>query len=344
MRSAAGRVEDSADAPVAPPELAGALLEVEGLTRRFKERLALDRLSFSVKRGETFGLLGPNGAGKSTAFQILACLLRPDAGAVRFNGRPLTLEDPALRTQLGVVFQRSSLDEQLTGRENLLLMTQLYAVPAPRALQRVEQMLALVELQDRADDRVGTYSGGMKRRLELARALVHGPSVLLMDEPTQGLDEASFRRFWAHLGQIRARGEALTLLLTTHRPEEAALCDRLAVLNAGRLVALETPTALTARVGGDVISLEAPDLEGLQAELRESLGLSGQVVEGRLLLEQPAGHAWIPRVVEALPAGRLTSVSLRRPSLADVFAKLTGQALGADAPTPAPVGKKRGRR
>ncbi len=318
-----------------------ALLEVEGLTRRFKGRVALDGLSFSVAKGETFGLLGPNGAGKSTAFQILACLLRPDAGTVRFAGAPLTLDDPALRTRLGVVFQKSSLDDQLTARENLVLMARLFALPPKLAAERVEQMLALVELADRADERVGTFSGGMKRRLELARALVHRPSVLLMDEPTQGLDEASFRRFWAHLKALREQS-GLTVLLTTHRPEEAAFCDRLAILHGGKRVALETPSALAARVGGDVISVEAAELEALQREVAERFSLPSQVVDGRLLIEQSEGHAWIPRLVEAFPKGRLASVSLRRPTLADVFAKLTGQALGADAPTPeAPKRKRR---
>ncbi|MGQ0505051.1 MAG: ATP-binding cassette domain-containing protein [Myxococcaceae bacterium] len=323
-------------------EVAGAepLLVLEGLTRSFNGRVALAGLSFSVRAGETFGLLGPNGAGKSTAFQILAGLLRPDTGVVRFMGRGLLLDDPSLRTRMGVVFQRSSLDEHLTARENLLLMAQLYALDPATAKLRVEEMLRLTELSERADDRVGTFSGGMKRRLELARALVHGPSVLLMDEPTQGLDEASFRRFWAHLAQLREQS-GLTILLTTHRPEEAELCDRLAVLHEGELIACEPPAALAGRVGGDVITLQGSQPEQLQALLHTSLGLSARFLEGRLLIEKEQGHAWVPRIVEALPAGALTSVSVRRPTLADVFVKMTGQLLGADSPSPEAPKKRR---
>ena len=318
------------------------LLRLEGLTRRFKSRVALDGLDLSVGAGEIVGLLGPNGAGKSTTFQVLAGLLAPDAGQVLLEGRPLALQDPALRQRLGIIFQRGSLDELMSARENLRLGARLYGLTGERAQARVEAMLRLIGLEARGDERVSTWSGGMRRRLELARALVHQPRILLMDEPTQGLDEASFRAFWAHLRALRD-GEGLTVLLTTHRPDEAELCDRLAVLDAGRIVATDTPAALAARVGGDILTLEAREPEALAAELRERLGLAARVVEGRVQVEAEQGHALVPRVVEALAPGRLASVSLRRPTLADVFLQLTGRALGADQPTAEPTPRRRRR-
>ena len=318
------------------------LLQLDGLTRRFKERVVLDGLSLGVGAGEIVGLLGPNGAGKSTTFQLLAGLLAPDGGRVLFEGRPLSLQDAALRRQMGILFQRGSLDDLMSARENLLLGARLYGLSGGWARARVEEMLRLIGLQERGDERVSTWSGGMRRRLELARALVHQPRIVLMDEPTQGLDEASFRSFWAHLKALR-EAEGLTVLLTTHRPEEAELCDRLAVLDGGRLVACDTPAALAARVGGDILTLEAAEPEVLVAELRERLGLEARVVEGRVQVEVEQGHALVPRLVEALPAGRLASISLRRPTLADVFLQMTGRALGADQPGAAPVPRRRRR-
>ncbi|MFE8600795.1 ABC transporter ATP-binding protein [Archangium violaceum] len=318
------------------------LLQLDGLTRRFKARVALDGLNLAVGAGEIVGLLGPNGAGKSTAFQLLAGLLSPDSGRVLLEGRPLSLHDPALRRRMGIIFQRGSLDDLMSARENLLLGARLYGLTGARAHERVEQMLRLIGLQDRGDERVSTWSGGMRRRLELARALVHQPRIVLMDEPTQGLDETSFRSFWSHLRALRD-AEGLTVLLTTHRADEAEMCDRLAVLDAGRLVATDTPAALAARVGGDILTLEAREPESLAAELRQRLGLEARVVEGRVQVEVAQGHALVPRLVEAFPAGRLASVSLRRPTLADVFLQLTGRVLGADQPTAEPARRSRRR-
>ncbi|HYO59000.1 ABC transporter ATP-binding protein [Archangium sp.] len=318
------------------------LLQLDGLTRRFKARVALDGLNLAVGAGEIVGLLGPNGAGKSTTFQLLAGLLAPDAGRVLFEGRPLSLHDPALRRRMGIIFQRGSLDDLMSARENLMLGARLYGLTGARARERVEQMLRLIDLQERGDERVSTWSGGMRRRLELARALVHQPRILLMDEPTQGLDEASFRSFWAHLRALRD-AEGLTVLLTTHRADEAEMCDRLAVLDSGRLVATDTPAALAARMGGDILTVEAREPESLVAELRQRLGLEARVVEGRVQVEAEQGHALVPRLVEAFPAGRLASVSLRRPTLADVFLQLTGRVLGADQPTAEPARRSRRR-
>ena len=330
----------AARAQLAPPIARTSLLKVSGLTRRFGERTALDHLSFEVWPGEIFGLLGPNGAGKSTVFQILACVLRPDEGGIHFEGRELSLDDPALRRQMGVVFQRNSLDEQLTARENLALGARLYAISGGEAKARIGEMLELIELADRAEDRVKAWSGGMRRRLELARALVHQPKVLLMDEPTQGLDEASFRKFWAHVRALR-QSRALTVLLTTHRPEEAELCDRLAILDGGRLVAIDSPSALAARMAGDVITVEAQEQEEVAALVRQQFGIQATIANGRVQIERRDGHALVPRLVEAFPRGRLFSVSLHRPTLADVFLKLTGRSLSTDDPPVQPSGLQR---
>jgi ABC-2 type transport system ATP-binding protein len=312
---------------------AAPLLEVSGLSRRFGERVALDQLSFAVGRGEIFGLLGPNGAGKSTTFQILACLLRADSGTVAFQGKVLSLEDPALRVRMGVVFQKSSLDDQLSATENLVLGARLYGLSAKHTAERVQHMLDLIELKDRAHERVAGWSGGMRRRLELARALIHQPSVLLMDEPTQGLDEASFRKFWAHLKALR-QTQGLTVLLTTHRPEEAEACDRLAVLDQGRRVALDSPAALAARMGGDVVTVESERPDEVAQVLKQRLSLESTIVDGKVRVEARQGHTLIPRIVECFESGRLVAVNLRKPTLADVFLKITGHSLGEDAPTP----------
>ncbi len=339
LKTAGATAELEEEGPPPAESDAAPLLRIDGLSRRFGERLALSALSFEVRAGEIFGLLGPNGAGKSTAFQILACILRADSGKIFFEGRELSLEDPALRTQMGVVFQRGSLDDQLTARENLLLGARLYGLGRAEAKRRISVMFELIELSDRSREKVSTWSGGMRRRLELARALVHHPRVLLMDEPTQGLDEASFRKFWTHVKALRAV-DGLTVLLTTHRPEEAEQCDRLAVLDAGQLVATDSPRALAARMGGDVITVETEEPDDVLRVLHERFGLPGMVVDGRVQVERREGHALIPRLVEAFPPGKLHSVSLRRPTLADVFLKLTGHSLGADQPTPEPEKKR----
>ena len=323
------------------PVVAGPLLRLEGLKRSFGARTVLDGLSFEVNRGEVFGLLGPNGAGKSTAFAILAGLLRSEGGTLYWSGRSRSLTDPAFRAELGLIFQRSTLDDTLSARENLALGGRLYAVTGSVLKQRIEEMLDLIELRERGDEKVATWSGGMRRRLELVRALLHRPRLLLMDEPTQGLDEAAFRKFWAHLRHLRST-QGLTVVLTTHRAEEAAECDRLAILDAGKRVALDTPRTLAERVGGDVVILETHEPEEVARELQSRLGVSAQVVDGEVRVEQHDGHTLIPRLVEALPAGKLIAVHLRKPTLADVFLKLTGKALEDErAPAVPPSKKKR---
>lgn len=306
----------------------GALLCVRGLVVRYGERTVLEGLSFAVDRGEIFGLLGPNGSGKSTTFAVLTGLLEPAAGEIFLDGERVAAGDRRLRARLGVVFQNPSLDPRLSARENLALGAALYRVPRAEARARAEELLAFADLAQRADEPVARYSGGMRRRLELARALLHRPDVLLMDEPTTGLDEVSFQRTWQRIDALR-RTEGLTVILTTHRPEEAERCDRLAVIHGGKIVAVDTPEHLRARVSGDVIALEARDPDAVADMVRAKFALEPHVSEGRVLIERERGHELIPRLVEAFPTGTLEAVSMRRPSLADAFLKLTGRSLDA---------------
>ncbi|HQR30402.1 MAG TPA: ABC transporter ATP-binding protein [Anaeromyxobacteraceae bacterium] len=307
-----------------------ARLAAEGLRFSYGDRVALDGVSFAVRPGEVFGFLGPNGAGKSTLFSILAGLLAPSAGRLLLDGRPLDGSSRALRARMGVVFQEPSLDAKLTAEENLRLGAALFRVPRAEARSRARALLEAAGLSDRARDAAGKLSGGMRRRLEIARALVHRPDVLLLDEPTTGLDALAFRRTWESLRSLRGASGA-TVVLTTHRPDEAAACDRLAVLSRGRIVAVETPASLLSRVAGDVVVVEADEPAALAGEIAARLGLPARASGETVLIERERGHELVPRLVEAFPAGRFRSVSVRRPSLADAFLHATGEDLGPEA-------------
>jgi ABC-2 type transport system ATP-binding protein len=311
-------------------------LAVRGLRHRFGERSVLEGLSFEVQPGEIVGLLGPNGSGKSTTFRVLTGLLVPDAGTLCLDGAEVAPGSRALRQRMGVVFQAPSLDARLSVRENLLMSAALYGLRGADARARVDAALAQDELQERAGDRVLELSGGTKRRIELCRALLHSPSVLVMDEPTSGLDETAFRRAWARIEQLRAT-TGLTVLLSTHRPDEAARCDRVIVLDQGRAIAEGTPEALCTRVAGDVISLDAAEPEAVCAALQAKLGLAASVIGGRVVLERERGHELVPQLFEALAAGSIRALTMHRPTLADVFVKLTGRILGDTAASAAPA-------
>jgi ABC-2 type transport system ATP-binding protein len=309
-------------------------LELRGIAFRYGAREVLRGVSLSVNRGEIFGLLGPNGAGKSTLFAIVAGLLPPAAGALRLDGEPIDPGARALRAAAGIVFQTPGLDGKLSAEENLHLAAALHRVPRRVAVERIARLLGGAGLADRAREPVERFSGGMRRRVELARALVHAPSILVMDEPTTGLDAAAFRAFWAQVEALR-RDAGLTVVLATHRPEEAERCDRLAVLSGGAVAACETPEALRARVPGDVVVVEADAPEAVAAEIRGRLGLPAVVRDDAVHVEREAAHTLVPRLVEAFPAGRLRAVSLRRPTLADAYLALTGAALAPALPAEA---------
>lgn len=307
-----------------------ARLGVQSLRLRYGARVALHGLSLDVGAGEMVGLLGPNGSGKSSLMRCLTGLAHPERGVVRLDGRAVPPGSQALRAQMGVVFQEPSLDNKLPVLDNLLLGAALFGIRGAEARNRAMDLLRFMELDGRHNEVVGTLSGGMRRRLELARALIHSPSILLLDEPTQGLDPAASVRTWQRLGALRKQ-QQLTILMSTHSAQEASMCDRVVVLDGGQVVAIDTPEGLLARVSGDVIVMEAHDPADLVRQISEGLGLSAYVHEGQVLLEREAGHTWVPRLVEALPKGRLQAISLRRPSLADAFFRLTGQALHRSA-------------
>ena len=323
------RVATAAARAPAPGESLPPRLAARDLAFRYGDREVLRRVAFEVGPGEIVGLLGPNGAGKSTLFSILTGLLRPASGTLLVDGVPVEPGARALRARMGVVFQSPSLDAKLSAEENLVLGGQLFGLPRATARARARELLALAELSGRARDQAGKLSGGMRRRLELARALVHHPSILLMDEPTTGLDAAAFRQTWEAVRALR-RVEGLTVLLTTHRPDEAEACDRLAVLAHGRVVASGTPEELRARVPGDVVSIEADDPVALAAEISARFGVAARPGPKGVHVERERGHELIPRLVEAFPPGRFRAVALRRPTLADAFLAITGDELEQD--------------
>ena len=300
-----------------------------------KGRGVLKGLSVAVKAGEHVALLGPNGSGKSTALSLCAGLYRPDAGTLRwhFDGLALAPHDPRARARFGVVFQHPALDQQISARDNLVLAGHIAGMPKAEITARTAELLASAGLTERADDRVKTFSGGMRRRLDLARAIMSGPEALLLDEPTVGLDAEAFDRFWKQLATLRSTTN-LTLLVATHRPEEAARCDRLVMINDGRAIHDDTPEA-TIRALGPVLALRASDPAEVAGIVNGRFGLVTRVTaHNELVAEVPAnedGARLLVRVVEAFPAGRLDAIELRRPTLGDAFVKLTGSHLAEAA-------------
>jgi len=305
-------------------------LELRNLVVERGGRPVLNELCLEVRGGEIFGLLGPNGAGKTSAFQVLTGLLRPQSGELRFDGRPIRPGDAGFRARCGVVFQEPALDPRLTARRNLCLSARLYGLRGRAARESVDAALSDVDMAARADEPVSRLSGGMRRRIELARALIHGPAILVLDEPTSGLDEGAYRRFWNRLLELR-RESGVTLLLTTHRADEAEFCDRIGILDRGRIVACDTPDRLRERVSGDLLVLEAAEPATAAATLSSRFGIEARVLEGKVLLRRERGHELIPRIVEALPEGALQSISLRRTGLGEVFLELTGHELAEEA-------------
>jgi ABC-2 type transport system ATP-binding protein len=278
--------------------------------------VALDGVTFSVRPGEVFGLVGPNGGGKTTLFKILSTALAPTSGAARVAG--IDVRDDAVRRKIGVVFQSPSLDGKLTVAENLLHHGHLYGLSGGPLRQRIGEELSRFGLGDRAADRVEKLSGGLQRRVELSKSLLHRPEVLLLDEPSTGLDPGARRDLWDALKSLKG----VTVLLTTHLLEEAERCDRLAILHKGKVVALGEPLALRAEIGGDVVTVRSREADRLAAAIREKLGESPQVVDGTVRLSRDRGHEFVGRLVEAFP-GMIDSVTVAKPSLEVVFMSKT---------------------
>lgn len=324
---------------------ASAVIRVDALRHSYDGRIALDGVSFDVHHAEIFGLLGPNGSGKTTMFRILSTLMLPESGRAVIMGHDASKDPTGLRREIGVVFQAASLDVKLTARENLRHVGHLYGLKGKALEERIAETLARVGLADRADDPVETFSGGMMRRVELAKGLLHHPSVLLLDEPTTGLDPGARRDLWQYLAMLRDQ-EQVTIIVTTHLMEEAERCDRLAILSHGKLVALGTPSELKSEIGGDVILLEPrEDAAALAAKIYVRFGLEAQVIEGKVRLEKDQGHRFVTEVMEAFP-GEIQSISVSRPNLEDVFIHRTGHRFWAEMSEAAASGsgKKRKKR
>jgi ABC-2 type transport system ATP-binding protein len=309
--------------PEADCASAAVVISIQNLIHRYENRTALNDVSFDVRAAELFGLLGPNGSGKTTLFRILSTLMIPSAGHAIVMGCDSAQSPAALRRQIGVVFQAQSVDPKLTAYENLWHQGHLYGLRGGSLKQRVNEILSRVGLADRAGERVETFSGGMQRRIELAKGLLHRPGVLLLDEPTTGLDPGARRDLWQYL-QILRDEESVSVLVTTHLMEEAERCDRLAILNEGNLVALGTPAELKSEIGGDVVLLEASHDAALLAErVRNRFHVETAVLGHHVRLERESGHRFVTDVVEAFP-GEIQAVSVSKPSLEDVFIHRTG--------------------
>ena len=309
-------------------------IQTDRLTHRYGDRVALHELTLSITAGEIVALLGPNGSGKTTLFRILSTLVAPQEGRAAIFGLDLAdiAQQEAIRRRIGVVFQNPALDKQLTAEENLRYHGHLYGLGGSELRQRVRELLGRVNLLDRAGERVSAFSGGMRRRVEVAKGMLHRPQLMLLDEPSTGLDPIARGEVWNYLSEVRA-SDGVTVLLTTHLMDEADRCDRVAIMDAGKLLAFDAPAALKERVGGDVITLKTRDAAAARAILKEKLNLDvGGVDAGGaatddgsiIRLERPRGHEFIPALIEALP-GLVDSVSVGKPTLEDVFIHVTGR-------------------
>lgn len=300
-----------------------AIIEVRDLVRKFGDLVAVDNVSFTVEEGEVFGFLGPNGAGKTTTINVLCTLLKPTSGEAWLNGYHVVRDQAKARRSIGLVFQEPSLDDQLTAEENLNFHAILYDIPAAARAKRMEEVLKMVELYDRRKDFIKTFSGGMKRRLEIARGLMHYPRVLFLDEPTLGLDPQTRNLIWEYILQLRER-EGISIFLTTHYMDEAEHADRIAIIDYGKIVALDTPDNLRGLVGGDIITVKTTDDQLAAREISQRFGFQVNDGQNGLHFEVQKGEEFIPRLVEQLPV-EILSISLRRPTLDDVFLKFTGR-------------------
>ncbi len=301
------------------------IIEVESLSKQFGSLKAVDAVSFTVATGELFAFLGPNGAGKTSTINMLCTLLTPSEGRATVNGHDIVTARSDVRRSIGLVFQDPTLDEYLTAEQNLRFHAYAYRIPKSVREQRIGELLELVELSDRRKSRVRTFSGGMKRRLEIARGLLHNPRVLFLDEPTLGLDPQTRRHIWEHIQTLRLQ-HGLTIFLTTHYMDEAEVADRIGIIDNGRIVAMDTPDRLKDALGGDVITIETRDNEAATAELRSRFNAEPVQENGTISFSVPHGDRFLPKLIRSLEIP-IVSVGLRRPTLEDVFLRLTGHAI-----------------
>ena len=309
------------------------VIETRQLTKAYNSFKAVDSLSITVESGEIFGLLGPNGAGKTTTISMLCTILKPTSGSASVNGFDIVREANKVRKSIGIVFQDPSIDDRLTGRENLYMHANLYGVSTSEQRERIDRILRLVELDDRADDLLRTYSGGMRRRLELGRGLIHYPKVLFLDEPTVGLDPQTRDHIWKYIKELKETHD-ITIVLTTHYMDEAdRLSDRIAIMDHGKIVVLDTPQKLKDTLEGDVVVVRANNNAALSEAVAKWLGLRNQkIVDGALEITVRNGKAVMPRIMELAAQNNIyvESLLLREPNLEDVFLHYTGRNIRED--------------
>jgi ABC-2 type transport system ATP-binding protein len=309
-------------------------IETSDLTRQFNGLVAVDKLNIAVEDREVFGLLGPNGAGKTTTISMLCTILKPTSGTAKINGFDIVKQATQVRKSIGIVFQDPSIDDRLTGRENLFMHANLYGVPQSEQKTRIDEVLKLVELENRADSILRTYSGGMRRRLEITRGLIHYPKVLFLDEPTIGLDPQTREHIWTYIKELRKIHD-ITMILTTHYMEEAdRLSDRIAIMDYGKIVALDTPPKLKETLEGDVITVKTRDAERFASILGEKAATKKvRIVGGSIEITVQDGEALLPRILEIAAQNNIyvDSVALREPNLEDVFLHYTGHAIRAES-------------
>jgi ABC-2 type transport system ATP-binding protein len=300
-------------------------VEVRGLTKTYDEVEAVRGIDLDVHAGEVFGFLGPNGAGKSTTINMLCTLTKPSGGSALVAGHDVVTERDDVRRHIGLVFQDPTLDGYLSGEQNLRMHAELYGVQKELVDPRMEQVMRMVGLWDRKDQQVQTYSGGMRRRLEIARGLMHSPRVLFLDEPTVGLDPQTRASIWGYIEELKAR-EDITIFMTTHYMDEAEFCDRIAIIDAGKIVAIDTPEALKGSVGTDTVRIETDNDERAIERLAEVFEIESSISEGRVTFGVESGEAFVPRLFAELGVA-IKSVNVNRPTLDDVFMKYTGSSI-----------------
>lgn len=299
------------------------IIEVSDLAKSYKDFEAVKGVNFSVEEGEIFGFLGPNGAGKSTTINMLSTINKPTSGRAIINGFNIVSEKNKVRESIGLIFQESTLDEKLTANENLMLHCRFYRVPKEKREERVKEVLEIVDLADKRKQIVETFSGGMKRRLEIARGLLHYPRVLFLDEPTVGLDPQTRDHIWEYILRLKKKA-GITIFLTTHYMDEAEICDRIAVMDHGNLIALDTPENLKTNVGGDIIEIRTINNQDAKSEIESGYNVEVKEADDTLTFQVNKGNEFLVQFVKEFPI-EITTVNLRRPTLNDVFLQLTGR-------------------
>jgi ABC-2 type transport system ATP-binding protein len=304
-------------------------LHIQDLTRRFNDLVAVDAISFDIDKGEIFGLLGPNGAGKTTTLSMLSTMLTPTSGSATVNGIDIGQDPDGVRRSIGIVFQDQSLDEELTAWENMDFHGRLYRIPAEIRKQRITELLTLVELNNRKDDIVKTFSGGMRRRLEIARGLLHHPEVLFLDEPTLGLDPQTRNHLWTYIATL-AQEKGITIILTTHYMEEAdRLCNRVAIIDHGKIIAIDTPEHLKDGLGGDIVTIRTPDPAAAAQSLKEPWVVRAETHNDEVIVSLKNADQYVSTIVTLLNNRQvpITSISIHKPTLEDVFLSFTGKTI-----------------